>query len=332
MQKKNGCVSVIVPVYNVEKYLDVCIHSIVNQTYGNLEIILIDDGSADSSGVICDRWKEKDNRIKVIHKENGGLSDARNVGIDNSTGEYLLFVDSDDYIHSELVEYTYNLLVEQDVDMVIFDFLYVQEKQNSVLLEDESVIAIDVEKVKSEDLLYQFIKSGKGHVVAWNKLYKKEVWDSLRFPVGKIHEDEFVIVDVINSVKTAVVSGRKLYYYRQRHGSIVNTKNIKALYDAKEAFQLRYEKVKDNKELYQRTYNLYLFQIQKIYYEVERKEKKNLLKEFRKVFQVDLKYTYWKTNILFVIFYISPMLYIKFVEFISGRKNVKRLKDKEDIR
>ena len=114
---KKELISVIVPIYDIEKYLNKCIESIVNQSYENLEIILIDDGSTDESGKICDKWKEKDGRIKVIHKENGGLSDARNVGIENSTGEILYFIDGDDYIDFDIIDNLYFSLLENNTDI-----------------------------------------------------------------------------------------------------------------------------------------------------------------------------------------------------------------------
>lgn len=126
MSNINTLVSVIVPVYKVEKYLHRCIDSIINQTYKNLEIILVDDGSPDNCGKICDEYAEKDNRIKVIHKSNGGLSSARNAGLDVANGDYVYFVDSDDYIDTKLVEDNLNLAIEHDADMVCFNYFEVK--------------------------------------------------------------------------------------------------------------------------------------------------------------------------------------------------------------
>ena len=218
-------VSIIVPIYQVEAYLDQCIQSICSQTYRNLEIILVDDGSPDNCPIICDNWSHLDNRIKVIHKQNGGLSDARNHGLDIATGDYICFIDSDDFISSNYIEHLLNLLIKENAQIAechYYDYF------------DTDVIQIDDNK---EDLSFfnniQAIKdmyNFKGFsIMVWNKLYKRELFNNIRFPNGKIHEDVFTTYKVIFNAQKIVQTSKKLYYYRQRKDSISKQFNIKRL-------------------------------------------------------------------------------------------------------
>ena len=301
-------ISIIVPVYNVEKWLDCCIESIINQTYKDIEIILVDDGSTDNSGKICDNWAEKDERIVVVHKENGGLSDARNAGIDKASGEWIVFVDSDDFVHKDMAKISFEAAVKYNADLVAFGYLRVPEDCNeeiSKLTEEKEELFV------GQKLLYEYLYNRKGDVVAWNKLYRREIWSTLRYPVGKIHEDEFVIVDVLQSVNKSVVLDKVLYYYRQREGSIVNEKELKAAYDALEAFELRYDKLKSDKVLGTRSLTIILKYIINIYNRENSKcKKRELLKKYRDYFFKDKKGGIsWKGWIALMSFAISPTLY-----------------------
>ena len=179
-------ISVIVPIYNVEQYLRRCIDSIINQTYKNLEIILVDDGSPDNCGQICDDYAKKDTRIKVIHKKNGGLSDARNVGLEVCTGDYISFVDSDDWIELNTYEIMMKSMNEYNADMVVSNINYVyKDKVESKYSEDK------IRCFNKEEAMKELIKDGLVQAVVWNKLYKRVVIDNLRFKVGKLNEDEF---------------------------------------------------------------------------------------------------------------------------------------------
>lgn len=205
-------VSVIVPVYNVEKYLERCIESIIHQSYRNLEIILVDDGSTDNSGMICDKYKEKDKRIIVIHKKNGGLSDARNAGIKIFTGECVTFIDSDDYVSSNM----------------IMSMLDVLEKTSSKL--------VQCEFIKGQDQFYKFKKVGKYtvynrknafedrkvHVCVCGKLYERSLIREKYFPTGKINEDEFYTYKCIYEAEKIAVMRDKMYYYFQQPDSIMH--------------------------------------------------------------------------------------------------------------
>lgn len=217
-------ISVIVPVYKVEEYLDQCVSSIVNQTYQNLEIILVDDGSPDSCPAMCDRWAEKDPRIKVIHKENGGLSDARNAGLKVATGEYVAFVDSDDWIDPDMYSLLYERIRKSESDISSCGVQRVwddgTEPQMLTKLNGNHVL----EKCEAMEAL---ILSSYLIQTVWNKLYKTDIVKSLCFPRGKIHEDEFWSWQAIGKASRVATIERPLYYYRQRSNSIMDGGYVK---------------------------------------------------------------------------------------------------------
>jgi glycosyltransferase involved in cell wall biosynthesis len=232
-------ISVIIPVYNVAAYLNRCVQSIINQTYSNLEILLVDDGSKDQSGSLCDEWEQKDSRIKVFHKENGGLSEARNVGIDHATGQYLCFVDSDDYIHRDMIRVLYDNIhkTESDISMCEFRRVKDQTDMGEITVSEH----IDVfEKKEPIDLLYQKVFLNKSTlIVAWNKLYRKELFDEIRYPVGKFHEDEYVIHRILFEAHRLVYTPDAYYCYVQRDNSIMDTFSEKKIWDALDAYEDR---------------------------------------------------------------------------------------------
>ena len=170
-------ISIIVPVYNVEKYLSRCIDSILNQTFDDFELILIDDGSPDHSGAICDDYAKKDNRILVIHKENGGLSDARNAGINIASGEYIMFVDSDDYISKDMCEILYQRIIKDKSDMALCSVRGVNEEGEEI---EKGTFIVDDRLLEEKD---KFLGLGEAnacaYIVAWNKLFKKFLWKEL---------------------------------------------------------------------------------------------------------------------------------------------------------
>jgi glycosyltransferase involved in cell wall biosynthesis len=236
---EKGLISVIVPVYNVEKYLEKCVNSIINQTYNNLEIILVDDGSKDNSGKLCDEFSKKDFRIKVIHKENGGLSDARNAGLEVASGEYISFIDSDDFIDLDFYEYLYLLQKENNADIAECNFIKVYEekidtfefprKKEEAILKTDGVGALFLFMSDDDEI-------STNSVVVWNKLYKKKLFDNIRFPVGKTHEDQFTTYKILAEAKSFVTSNQIKYGYFQRTNSIVNKKFNKKRFDTFEAF------------------------------------------------------------------------------------------------
>lgn len=226
---KQKLISVIVPVYNVEKYLEKCIFSITQQTYNNLEIILVDDGSYDSSPQICDLWAAKDYRIQVFHIKNSGGGQARNWGLNHANGEYIAFVDSDDYISEYMFEYLEQQL-KDGYDIAECDYLTVQ-KDNAVF--DKFEAEDSFIECTAKDALSFNVKDQIFRQIIWNKLYKKEVIGEIRFPVGTQIDDEFWTYKVIGNAKKLIHSDKKLYAYRQQADSIMHkinaAKKIEAL-------------------------------------------------------------------------------------------------------
>ena len=215
-------ISVVVPIYNVEKYLNKCVCSIVNQTYKNIEIILVDDGSKDNSGDIANEWCKKDKRIKVYHKANGGLSDARNYGIEQANGDYITFIDSDDYIDKNFLLYLYECMNKYCSDISICGRYSVYEngmkkcKYNEVFDKKYDFISA----IREMNKFYYFDMS------ACTKLYKIELFKDIRFPKGKLSEDYFVMYKLFKKAKSISYTSKPLYFYLQRQNSISNNKNI----------------------------------------------------------------------------------------------------------
>lgn len=231
-------ISVIVPVYNVENYIKSCIESLLFQTYSDLEIILVDDGSTDDSGKICDRYERQDNRIRVIHKKNGGLSDARNKGLDVANGDFIGFVDGDDLIHPKMFEILLYNSLKYDAEISACVIKRVSSIFDEKIENDINIYDQKVKLLKREDSLKNIDIIS---VCACNKLYKRKMFKEIRYPVGKFHEDEFVIHELFFQSKKIVVTDQVLYYYIQRENSIMSAYNINKLYDAMEAYRKRIE-------------------------------------------------------------------------------------------
>ena len=224
-------ISVIVPVYKVEPYLDKCVASIVNQTYTNLEIILVDDGSPDNCPAMCDAWAKKDRRIRVIHKPNGGLSDARNAGMAVATGELMAFVDSDDWIAPNMYEHLYQRLAEDNSDIAACGVQMVWEtKTPSRMLTREGNRVLNQEEAMRAIIEESWLKQP-----VWYKLYKTDLIRDILFPVGKCHEDVFWSYQAVGSAKKVSVSDHIGYYYLQRGGSIMGAGYSLKRLDAVEA-------------------------------------------------------------------------------------------------
>lgn len=231
-------VSVIVPIYNVEDYLEKCIQSIQKQTYENLEIILVDDGATDRCGELCDEYARYDGRIRVVHKVNGGLSDARNAGIDIATGKYFVFIDSDDYIHPQMIELLYGSIKDQDAQIAVCGFQSVKENEHveQEKLKDVTTVLIE----KEEDRLEYFMEKNYGEfTVAWNKMYPAELFKEIRYPKGKIHEDEFTTYRLLEKVKRVAFIEEPLYYYVQRGSSIMGEAFNERRFHRLDAYNIR---------------------------------------------------------------------------------------------
>ncbi|WP_117149468.1 MULTISPECIES: glycosyltransferase [Paraliobacillus] len=213
-------ISVIVPIYQVEKYLSKCIESIINQTYSNLEIILIDDGSPDRCFEICDKYASMDKRIVVIRKENGGLSDARNAGLAIATGEYISFIDSDDYIHLSFYEVLLGLILTNDADIAQCDFSELYDLDtNMVKVFDSTKEILILNNIECLNNLYN--QNHARTVVVWNKIYRKDVLKGISFPVGKVHEDLLTTYKIFYRANKVVYTSEQMYYYVQRQDSIM---------------------------------------------------------------------------------------------------------------
>lgn len=234
-------ISIIVPVYNVEEYLEKCIDSILNQTYKNLEIILIDDGSSDNSANICDQYEKKDSRVKVIHKKNSGMSDARNTGMKIANGEYIGFVDSDDYIKQDMIENLYNLLKKNKADISICAYeLLDKNKKPSAKLNGK------IYSFNNIDAIQELLKSKLITSHCWNKLYKKQLWETIQFPIGRKFEDMAVMHLVFEKAKKIVYKNEIGYYYIKRSNSIMKSISDTLVNDLREMSILREDYIKKN--------------------------------------------------------------------------------------
>lgn len=212
-------ISIIIPIYRVEKYLDPCIKSIVNQTYRNIEIILVDDGSPDNCPAMCDDWARKDSRISVIHKENGGLSDARNKGMEICSGEYISHVDSDDVVDPKYIEYLYKTLMETEADFSMCRFSNFIEEPYTVDNSNFSSITI----LSQDELLYRFCNGTQSHFHnVWNKLYKRELVENILFAEGYQAQDLYFSCQVFCKAKKAAYINNILYHYRTRPDNASN--------------------------------------------------------------------------------------------------------------
>lgn len=212
-------ISIVVPVYNVEKYLRECVDSLLAQDFQDCEILLVDDGSTDSSGDMCDAYARQDGRIRVIHQENQGLSGARNTGIEAAQGEYLLFVDSDDYLPEGTLSTLHALAVEHDADFVAGTFLRLFE--NGSLRPPRMRDPIHgVEVYTGYDKMDNYIRVPKQTNSVWGKLFARELFRETRFPVGKLFEDVYVTYQLVHDAKRIVLTEKPSYVYRRRAGSI----------------------------------------------------------------------------------------------------------------
>ena len=227
-------ISVIVPIYKVENYLDKCIRSILAQSYKEFELLLVDDGSPDKCGEMCDTWASRDNRIRVIHKDNGGLSDARNAGIQQASGEYICFVDSDDWIAEDMLETLHELAIHSGADMSCCNFIKVNEQGNQV--EELAKITSGV-YTQDEYWDMRFKANVKIYFdVAWNKLYRRELFSSVKYPFGKIHEDVLVIHKIVCQCHKIAITEYVGYYYLIRDNSIMRSKRSLRNLAAPEAY------------------------------------------------------------------------------------------------
>lgn len=231
-------ISVIVPVYKVEKYIHKCVDSILAQTFTDFELFLVDDGSPDNCGRICDEYAEKDSRIIVIHKENGGLSDARNVAIDRAKGEYLTFIDSDDYVAEKHLETLYNALISTNSDIAIANITSFSNKDYNTkfYVPAEKITVLETKEKIFETMLTP---------CACAKLYRLSVFDDIRYPVGRLYEDVFVYHEILAKANRVVLTGVNSYYYLIRSDSIMHQEYKLQFTDIIDALELRIKKLEE---------------------------------------------------------------------------------------
>lgn len=300
-------ISVIIPIFRVEKYIDKCVASVCRQTYRNLEILLVDDGSDDRCPGICDRLAEKDSRIRVIHKQNGGLSDARNVGIDQAKGQFLLFVDGDDYIADCMIEGLYRVMMDGKADLAICDYGMVKEDEEVVFdpVDYESLQVMN----RSQAVMELFGEASLKTIVAWNKLYRRELFTHIRYPFGKSHEDEFVIHHILDQADRIGYTNSCWYGYVQRSDSIMGSdyslKRLDGLEARKERFYFYHKK--ENKAA-QSAYMQYLWSLYdhlwkiSTYLPKEKEKKRELAQTMKKVMKAYPEYRRglgWKKVLLY---------------------------------
>ena len=283
----DALISVIIPIYNVEKYLERCIDSILAQTYENLEIILVDDGSPDLCGLICDRYAHTDGRVRVIHKENAGVGMARNSGLDICTGDFIMFVDSDDYLSAEAVQALYERLLQDDSDMAIGKHTDVHEDgmknggfcswmKDCVLTTQELVATTRTSKYLS--------------LAPWGKLYKRHIFETIRYGTFLCGEDLMLYPSILNECKRISVVDREIYYYFQRDDSLVHQKSERAKSDELIA-TINFAKYLWNNNGYDGAVDWYLRSIDRIYGLNDRKWGTSLLK---KIFDSSIEKTILK--------------------------------------
>ena len=233
MKNQNSLISIIVPVFNVEEYLPKCINSIEQQSYANIEILLVDDGSNDNSSNICDKAARGDRRIRVFHKQNGGLSDARNFGLAQAKGDFAVFVDSDDYLGENHIENLANALTSTDADIAVTGCTRVGVKEKVFATSKKPTISLIDGK---EAILTSIVSGGKFESHAWGKIYPRRYFEYLNYPIGKKFEDQYVTYKIFaNAQRIAYTDSNDYYYLTNRPGSISNSSAI-GLLDHYEAY------------------------------------------------------------------------------------------------
>lgn len=312
----NPIISIIVPVYNVEEYLQRCIDSILNQRFKDFELILINDGSTDNSLKICKEYSLSDSRVKVINKENGGLSSARNAGINIAKGKYIGFVDSDDWINEEMYQTLYNLLQEYDCD--IAECCYKKVYDEKIIEKQKKRYEISIlSNIKILESMY--VNNFAGSTISVNKLYKSSLFKNIRFPEGKLNEDQFTTYKIYFNSRKVVSINREMYYYYQSGNSITRSEfSIKKL-DAIEAIESSKRFFEENNlyDLVLWNDTLYSFVLIKYYFILESNGKefneiKNKLKiKFNDNYKsfINNPYIGKKSKFLLIMFNISPKLY-----------------------
>ena len=309
----NNLISVIVPIYKVEPYLRQCVDSIINQTYKNLEIILVDDGSPDGCPQICDDYAAKDTRVKVIHKENGGLSSARNAGLDIATGDYIAFVDSDDYLETTMYNDLYELIKSQDADVSVSDIYILKQGK----LETYSFKSCKVTVVNNkQDIFCHLIKHNPYvRFEVWNKLFKKSFIGDIRFKVGQIYEDLYFDRSLLLKAPKLVHIEKPLYVYRENRPGSTNSyfkENRFIFFEEFDKYLDLFENWKNDKLI--KEYATFVLNVCTLFYIHAKQlgatdnQKHRIIKTFQNYYtRYSTKFA--KKPVKFVIFHLSPNAY-----------------------
>lgn len=310
-ERMEELISIVIPVYNVENYLPACIQSVLTQTYQNLEIILVDDGSSDQSGALCDEFAFQDRRIKVFHQKNRGLSAARNAGLEEISGGLVSFIDSDDQVAPDYIETLYALQEKYQADIVCCDYeAFLEGTSPVVKAEAERILEMDA----NEALMQYFGSLATQTTVAWGKLYDKKLFLKIRFPEGRLHEDEFTTYRLLADSGKIVYTNQKLYFYLQRKSSITGVRFQLRHLDALDALEERCRFFQDRQlfKLYEKTAVRLLDYLVKDYYLVgicypeEKEIQRKLLERFRIVYREQRKHGFSKKTALFWMFLHFP--------------------------
>lgn len=275
----NELISVVIPVYNVETYLDACVRSVMKQTYSNIEIILVDDGATDNSGEMCDFYAKEDSRVKVIHKDNGGLSDARNCGIEVTKGEFITFVDSDDIVSCKYIETLYSLIKNNNADISICNCVHCFEDTDI-----QFSMSTYLEVLDSDSAINNLLYQKKFLVSAWSKMYRRRFFEDVIFPVGMLYEDSAIMYKIFEKAKTIVYSNAKIYAYFHRNGSITTQKfdarNFDILIIAEEIF----DHYSNNNIIVKSAMSYYVVAALRLYLNCPKQEKYNIqIKKIKKI-------------------------------------------------
>lgn len=308
-------ISIIVPVYNTEQYLPKCIESIQKQTLSDIEIIIVDDGSTDNSLAICREYAANDERINIIHKKNGGLSSARNAGLDCASADYVGFIDSDDYIKDTMYEHLYQAIKKFNADIASCGVYDVFENRVRVRSKEDRCFAIPAISACERAL-----EEKKDATIVPNKLFKKELFSILRFPEGKIMEDDFIFTKLVLQAEKVAILTKPYYYYIHHSNSITTSKFSLRDLDPIEAYDINYDYIKDTypelipvmefRKCWARFYaldKLYLSSMEKQYPEIERKLKSYLKKHIELILFKNYFSSAKKAGFLLLLIY--PQLY-----------------------
>ncbi len=334
-------ISIIVPVYKCEKYIRKCIDSIVNQTYKNLEIILVDDGSPDNCGRICDEYSKIDKRIRVIHKKNGGISDARNAGLNAARGKYISFSDCDDYLHPRMLEVLWQLITTHDADISICDYLKIYSNESIEVVEQEKAIKV-YSNIEALHILFTELPLHEDLAwnVPWNKLYLSKIFNGVRFPKGRVYEDVATIYKLIHKSRRIVKANEPLYYYLQRDDSITKSQQHRIFsLDILDAFAESAEYFLQHGliDLYEIAAYEYMKTIIRVYRQLKDSDNnKAALKSLKKIYNTELRRLKYFKKLPFhkkmelYIFYMHPYLLViwenrrKKKSFKSFLRSIKR--------